>query len=255
MVKPHAISEVELRVTGRVSSQDRELALNKIRALCELGHEPILDAVVKLKVRPKATLELPSIAEASLNLNGDLVRAHAAGQTIGEAIDLLDDKLGRRLRRRRKRFEDRRHDAEPENRGHTPGYVERPHDERDVVRHKTLAMRPVSLEEAADEMDQLDHDFYLYLDVDHDIDRVIYRNGDGELHVAPAVDGEHLPGDTRPSIYSGPLVLNHLPLLDAERLLDHGNEPFVFFAETAKGRSQVLYRRFDGHYGLITPAI
>jgi hypothetical protein len=111
------------------------------------------------------------------------------------------------------------------------------------------------VEEAADEMDLLDHGFYLYLDADHGIDRVVYHNGDSGLRVVPRVDGEALPGQTRPPIHPAPLVLNHLPLNEAEVLLDEGDEPFVFFAEPDASRVQVLYRRFDGHYGLITPAV
>ncbi len=255
MVKPHAVCDVELLVHGEVPEGDRDLALTKIRALCELGHEPVLAAVVKLKLRGKATLELPAIAEASLDLNGTPVRAHAVGHSLTEAIDLLDDKLSRRLRRRRKRFEDRRRNPEPETRGHQPGYSTIAAEDRVVVRHKSLAMRPMSLEEAADEMDQLDHGFFLFLDADHDLDRVVYRNGDGNLHVAPSIGSEALPGDTRPPIHPGRLVLNHLPLIDAEALLDEGDEPFVFFSEDDGGRGQVLYRRYDGHYGLITPAV
>ncbi|MGW7355186.1 sigma 54 modulation/S30EA ribosomal C-terminal domain-containing protein [Streptomyces sp. NPDC054802] len=30
--------------------------------------------------------------------------------------------------------------------------------------------------------------------------------------------------------------------------------PFVFFRDTGTGRGSVLYHRYDGHYGLITPA-
>ncbi len=30
--------------------------------------------------------------------------------------------------------------------------------------------------------------------------------------------------------------------------------PFLFFIDAAAGRAAVLYRRYDGHYGLITPA-
>jgi len=84
---------------------------------------------------------------------------------------------------------------------------------------------------------------------------VVYRNGDSEFRVVPRVDGEALPGRTRPPIHPAPLVLNHLPLNEAEVLLDEGDEPFVFFAEPDTSRGQVLYRRFDGHYGLITPAV
>jgi ribosome-associated translation inhibitor RaiA len=254
VVKPHAVCEVELLTRGVISQRDREQAIEKIQALCELGHEPVLAAVVKLKVRAKAALELPAIAEASLDLNGTPVRAHATGHSITEAVDLLHDRLSRRLRRRRERLEDRHHDPELAL-GHA-GYSTVPTDEREVVRHKTLAMHPMSLEEAADEMDQLDHGFFLFLDADHDLDRVVYRNGDGNLHVAPRVAGEDLPGDTRPPIQSGSVVLNHLPLAEAEALLDETDDPFVFFADSASDldRGNVLYRRFDGHYGLITPA-
>ena len=255
MTKPHAICEVELLSRGPVEFGDRDYATGKIQALCELGHEPVLSAVVKLRLRDETTDSLPAIAEATLDLNGVAVRAHASADTMPEAIDQLDQRLSRRLRRHRKRLEDRRHEPEPEPARTHPGYADLPTDDREVVRHKSLAMRPMSVEEAADEMDLLDHGFYLYLDVDHAIDRVVYRNGDSGLCVVPRVNGEALPGRTRPPIHPAPLVLNHLPLNEAELLLDEGDEPFVFFAEPNTSRGQVLYRRFDGHYGLITPAV
>ena len=255
MTKPHAVCEVEILTQGPVRNGDREHATGKVRDLCELGHEPVLAAVVKLRLRGGTSDSLAAIAEATLDLNGVAIRAHASADTMTEAIDKLDDRLGRRLRRHRKRLEGRRHDREPEPVASHPGFALIPPDEREVVRHKSLAMHPMTVEEAADEMDLLDHGFYLYLDTDHDIDRVVFHNGDGAIHVVPAVDGEDLPGDTRPPIHAATLVLNHLPLLDAEVLLDEGDEPFVFFAEPDSGRGQVLYRRFDGHYGLISPAI
>jgi hypothetical protein len=30
--------------------------------------------------------------------------------------------------------------------------------------------------------------------------------------------------------------------------------PFLFFVDAAQGRASVLYHRYDGHYGVITPA-
>ncbi len=255
MAKPHAVCEVELLTRGPVGTVDREHATGKVRVLCELGHEPVLTAVVKLGLRQDNSDSLPAIAEATLDLNGVTIRAHASGDTMTEAIDRLDDRLGRQLRRHRKRLEDRRNDSEPEPAASHPGFASIPSDDREVVRHKSLAMHPMTVEEAVDEMDLLDHGFYLYMDTDHDIDRVVFHNGNGTIHVVPSVDGEDLPGDTRPPVHPAPLVLNHLPLFDAEVLLDEGDEPFVFFAEPDSGRGQVLYRRFDGHYGLISPAI
>ena len=255
MTRTHAVCEVELLTKGPVRSTDRTLASTKIRAMCEVGHEPVLSAVVKLHIRDHSMDSLAAIAEATLDLNGVPIRAHASANTMTEAIDELDDRLTRRLRRHRKRLEDRRHDSEPDASRAHPGYAEVLADDREVVRHKTLAMASMTAEEAVDEMDLLDHGFYLYMDADHDIDRVVYHNGDGLIHVVPSVDGEELPGDTRPPIHPASLVLNHLPMEEAAMLLDEGDEPFVFFAEPGSDRGQVLYRRFDGHYGLITPAV
>ena len=175
MTKPHAVCEVELLSRGPVEFGDRDYAIGKVRALCELGHEPVLSAVVKLRLRDGTTDSLPAIAEATLDLNGVAVRAHASADTMPAAIDQLDQRLSRRLRRHRKRLEDRRRESEPEPAPAHPGYADLPVDDRTVVRHKSLAMRPMSVEEAADEMDLLDHGFYLYLDADHGIDRVVAR--------------------------------------------------------------------------------
>jgi hypothetical protein len=39
----------------------------------------------------------------------------------------------------------------------------------------------------------------------------------------------------------------------ARESLDVGHEPFVFFVDATTGRGHVLYRRYDGHYGVIVP--
>ncbi|MEV7027010.1 sigma 54 modulation/S30EA ribosomal C-terminal domain-containing protein, partial [Kitasatospora sp. NPDC093558] len=44
-----------------------------------------------------------------------------------------------------------------------------------------------------------------------------------------------------------------LDLRQAARQLWLTGRPFVFHADPGDGRGRVLYRRYDGHYGLITP--
>lgn len=41
---------------------------------------------------------------------------------------------------------------------------------------------------------------------------------------------------------------------EAIERLDAGADPFVFFADPVTGRGNVVYRRYDGHCGLITPS-
>jgi hypothetical protein len=44
------------------------------------------------------------------------------------------------------------------------------------------------------------------------------------------------------------------PLARAIDRLELSGEPFAFFRDPGSGRGHVVYHRYDGHYGLITPA-
>ena len=40
---------------------------------------------------------------------------------------------------------------------------------------------------------------------------------------------------------------------EAADRLDSSHEPFVFYKDISTGRGAVLYRRYDGHYGVVEP--
>ena len=68
-------------------------------------------------------------------------------------------------------------------------YFPRPEDAREVIRHKSFASEPMTVDEAAYEMDLLDHDFFLYLDADSGRPALVHRlppGGYGVRGVAPA---------------------------------------------------------------------
>jgi hypothetical protein len=44
-----------------------------------------------------------------------------------------------------------------------------------------------------------------------------------------------------------------LTVAEARKQLDATGLPFLLFAEPTSGRGRVLYRRYDGHYGLVRP--
>jgi hypothetical protein len=41
---------------------------------------------------------------------------------------------------------------------------------------------------------------------------------------------------------------------DALQVLDAAADPFVFFVDASTDRGAVVYRRYDGNYGLIEPS-
>jgi hypothetical protein len=182
--------------------------------------------------------------------------------TTSEAIDLLEARLRRRLERYAHQAEARhlrlrgkdahewRHGDEPTSR---PPYFPRPVADRQVVRHKTFAIGEMTPDEAVFDLELLDHDFYLFRNRETGEDNVIARSeGAGYELFEPGarcslVDAFAL---IRPSATRPPTIT----VADAEQLLDLGELPFVFFMDPRRGRGRVLYRRYDGHYGLIVPA-
>jgi hypothetical protein len=124
-------------------------------------------------------------------------------------------------------------------------------DEREVVRHKSFAVPAQTPAQAALDMDLLDHDFFLFTNAATGEDNVIYRTEThGYALAEPTPNATELPW----CIESSLLRPTPLPLDQAVDLLDLADEPFVFFLDPQSHRGRVLYRRYDGHYGLITPA-
>ena len=258
MANDAAAVDVHVSTRGAISDGQRDQARDKIARLVRLCREPVRVAQVRLVIQSGPARDRPAEVEAVLDIDGKIARAHVAAASITEAVDLVVD----RLRRRIERLEDRRHRL-PERRAATnearwrhaevpaqrPEYSDRSIEERDVVRRKSFALEPLSLDEAAFDLDSLAHDFYLFQEQTTMRDCVLSYGTDG-------LELTH-PDDVTPDVsaISVPLRLRRvaamqLTELDARERLDAGHEPFVFFL-SASGRGNVMYLRRDGHYGLI----
>ena len=120
------------------------------------------------------------------------------------------------------------------------------------MRHKTFALQPMRWDEAAFDLEILGHDFYLFTELETGVDCVVCHGETGGTQVMP---GNDAASDALRGV-DGLTVGPEAPVLrldEAEERLDVGHEPFVFFADAESARGNVVYRRFDGHYGLITP--
>jgi ribosomal subunit interface protein len=249
---------------GDVPEVAKQYAAEKITQLARYTRRPIVYALLRLSLESRRAIERPAVAEATLDLGGQIVRAHVAAHDPIAAIDLLDDRLRRRLERQARRNNRGQHrTAAPQSNGwrhgdlptQRPEYFDRPIEEREVVRHKTFALEPMTCDEAAWDLDMLGHDFYLFTEIGSGREAVIYHaDGDGHLELMRAdTGGTHPDGDAVAVVVSN----QHPPELsleDAEERLDASHERFVFFLNAESGRGNVVYLRYDGHYGLITPA-
>jgi ribosome-associated translation inhibitor RaiA len=229
-----------LVVTGRgeVTRGDRSYAHDKIAHVLRFAHAPVLSTKVVLTSEPDPARERPAVAEVNVDVDGRALRVKVAATTMHTAIDLLEARLRQRLERlaTRERSVHLRHRDEAWHHGdpftHRPSYFDRAHDEREIVRRKSFASAPMTIHEAVLDMDLLDHDFFLFTNVDSGHDEVLQRRPSGRRVLR------------RPAAVAS--------VDDAIALLDFGTEPFVFFVDAQVQRGCVLYRRYDGHYGLIT---
>jgi len=65
-----------------------------------------------------------------------------------------------------------------------PEYIdEEPAEENapQVVRHKTFPVRPMSVEDAAIQMELLGHDFFAFVNIETERTNILYRRKDGDL--------------------------------------------------------------------------
>ena len=125
---------------------------------------------------------------------GTILRAEERSSDMFAAIDAVIDKLYRQIKRYRgKRIDNRRSGVaysedwlgEP-----LPPDVEAELEEDgepSIVRHKQFPLRPMSPEEAIEQMELLGHSFFVYFDLDDETVNVVYRRHDGNYGVLQPV--------------------------------------------------------------------
>ncbi|HEX8859336.1 MAG TPA: HPF/RaiA family ribosome-associated protein [Actinomycetes bacterium] len=92
--------EFQLRtvaVHGDITPDMHAYARHKIGQLAKLAPGPVLSAEVKFDQAPDPAVQRPALVQATLDVNGRLVRAKVAARRFDEAIDLLEARLRHRL--------------------------------------------------------------------------------------------------------------------------------------------------------------
>ena len=86
--------QVQIETQGAVPEGMPELAIAKVDSLLRLATEPVLHARVTLTMAADPAVPQPAVARVNVDLDGRLVRAQAAGQTMREAVEHMASRLG-----------------------------------------------------------------------------------------------------------------------------------------------------------------
>src|SRR3954452_22566760 len=126
----------------------------------------------------------PEVADATLFINGTVLKAREASADMYASIDRMSDKLERQVRRYRGRQIDRwqgQRERHVSTEASQRVIVEEEAEEIEsrIVRTKQFQMKPMSPEEAVLQMDLLDHAFFVFTSADTGEINVVYRRRDG----------------------------------------------------------------------------
>jgi len=141
-------------------------------------------AEVELIHERNPSIPEPEVAEATLFINGTVLKAREASADMYASIDRMSDKLERQVRRYRGRQIDRwrgQRERHVQEEAPQPLVVEEEADEigARIVRTKQFQMKPMSPEEATLQMELLDHAFFVFTNADTGQINVVYRRRDG----------------------------------------------------------------------------
>src|SRR5213596_2795984 len=172
---------MQFQVKGRnleVSDAIRSYAEQKLAKLERQLNDPRVE--LELTVERNPSIAANHVAEATIWTKGPVLRAREASSDMRASIDQLVDKLERQVTRYKRRGRDRRRKAA---RASVPGNDLTPlvPDEGEplIVKTKQFAVKPLTPEEAVEQLELVGHDFFVFLNADSGQVNVVYRRRDG----------------------------------------------------------------------------
>ncbi len=177
---------MQLLIKGKnleVEEKAEEYIRNKLTKLER--HLPDLGEVkVELAQEMTKAAENRYVVQVTINSHGTLLRGEERSSNIFAAVDSVVDVLTRQIERFKGKLyrSKRRAPSKEQIAAELSGLEEEAEveDERAIVKVKRFPVKPMSPEEAVDQMELLSHNFFIFFNADNDHFSVLYRRGDGD---------------------------------------------------------------------------
>lgn len=168
---------MELMIKGKnveVTDRLRDYVEKKIGKL-DRYLPSITEAWVELSTEGARAAQDRQVCQVTVRSNGTILRAEERSDDMFTSIDTVLDKMYRQIARYKGKRQDRWHAAAEEL--PIEEAIEEPTGE--IVRVKSFEIRPMSAEEAIEQMELLGHQFYVFLNANEDAINVLYKRDDG----------------------------------------------------------------------------
>jgi putative sigma-54 modulation protein len=196
---------MKIQIKGRnvtVTDALQEYASEKIEHVHKLLQQRKIDEVTRveleLRVEKNPSIPEPCIAEATVFTRGPVIRACESSTDMYAAIDLVTEKLTRRV----KKYHDKMHgktrhghdklavEVEPAPElapvaaatllaDELAGETAHAGDNGRIVKTKQFALKPMSVNEATLQLELVGHDFFVFTNAESNRTNVVYRRNDG----------------------------------------------------------------------------
>lgn len=187
--------DLQIRTNGTRISDALQEFIDRRTATIDRVAGNVVDAQLELRTENTRSGTSTTTAQLTIHTGKHLLRAEERADEPAKAIDAAMDKLasqirkynGKRLRRRRKDGEhpmtemglSTSDDLIPDELDGDVSADDNEDEEELELRVKRFAVKPMIVEEAADQMELLGHDFFLFHNADEGRMNVIYKRRDG----------------------------------------------------------------------------
>ncbi|PZV14464.1 MAG: ribosome-associated translation inhibitor RaiA [Leptolyngbya sp.] len=189
-----------------ITDSIREYVTQKIEKAVTHFQQMITEVDVHLSIAHNPRINSKQTAEVTIYANGSVVRAEEASESLYASIDLVADKIARQLRKYKEKRNAKQHivpkgiealiDQPIVDQPNVDDLLKdrTPELPPQVIRTKYFAMPPMSVQEAMEHLEMVDHDFYVFRNEETDEINVLYernhggfgviqpRNGNGHTH-------------------------------------------------------------------------
>lgn len=162
----------------QVTQAIQEYAEKKLSKIDKFFQQDIQKVRVVLKVYPNFHK-----VEVTIHADQVTIRAEEKASDMYEAIDVVSDKMMTQVKRYQGKQHQHKHHKTEHKTALSMDALEKDVFAKQLVRNKKITLEPMTIEDAIDHMEQLDHDFFIFLDKKTHQSHLLYKRDDGDYAV------------------------------------------------------------------------